>query len=163
MTFKSYKPCRSLAAASMLVLLAAAAPVAASAADAGTSPPPAASAQPASPRGPAALVEARIADLHKKLHITPGQEAQFTAFADVMRANARSMQDLFQDRASHRDRTAPGMLHWYARLTTAHADALNKLVPPFDALYQSLSTSQKKAADAAFQQLRQERPARKSG
>lgn len=114
-------------------------------------------------RGPAALVEARISDLHKKLHITPVQEAQFNAFADVMRANAQSMRDLFQSRSQHRDRTAPGMLHWYAQLAAAHADAVNKLVPVFDALYQNLSPAQKKAADVAFQALRQAPPARKAG
>jgi hypothetical protein len=116
--------------------------------------------QPSQSRGPAARVEVRISDLHKKLHITPAQEPQFNAFADVMRTNAQSMQDLFQQRAQNRDRTATGMLHWYAQLTTAHADALNKLVPVFDTLYQSLSTEQKKAADAAFQPLRQARPPR---
>jgi len=114
-------------------------------------------------RGPAATVERRIADLRKKLHLTPAQEPQFQAFADVMRANAQAMQALFEARGQHRDRTAAGMLHWYAQLTAAHADALNKLVPVFDTLYQSLSPAQKKAADAAFQPLRQERPRHKAG
>lgn len=115
------------------------------------------------PRGPAAAVEARIADLHRKLHITPSQQAQFDGFADVMRANAKSMQDLFQQRAQHRDRTAPGQLHWYAQLATAHAEATNKLIPVFDTLYQSLTDKQKKAADAAFVPLRQARPRHKAG
>lgn len=119
--------------------------------------------QPAQTRGPAARIETRISDLHKKLHITPAQQAQFDAVADVMRSNAQSMQDLFRQRAQHRDRTAPGQLHWYAQLATAHAAAVNKLVPVFDTLYQSLNDEQKKAADAAFTPLRQARPRRKAG
>jgi hypothetical protein len=128
----------------------------------------AAHAAPASPgtsehRGPAASAEGRIVDLHKRLHITPAQEPQFKAFTDVMRANAESMQSLFEQRAQHRDRTAPGMLHWYAQLASAHAEAVNKLVPLFDALYQTLSDKQKKAADVVFQDLRQARPPHRAG
>ncbi len=119
--------------------------------------------QPAEASGPAARVETRISDLRKKMHITPAQEAKFDAFADVMRANAQMMQDLFRQRAEHRDRTAAGQLHWYAQLATAHAAAMNKLVPVFDTLYQSLTDEQKKAADAAFAALRQGRPPRKAG
>ncbi|HTP81526.1 MAG TPA: Spy/CpxP family protein refolding chaperone [Alphaproteobacteria bacterium] len=122
-----------------------------------------ATAAPPAQRGPAEHVEARIADLHKKLHITTDQEPQFKAFADVMRDNAHSMEELFHQRAQNRDRTATGQLHWYAQLTTAHADGLNKLLPAFDALYQSLSDKQKKAADAAFVPLRQGRPAHRHG
>jgi periplasmic protein CpxP/Spy len=167
----------AVSAASITVFLLGAAPLSASGAQlvaqaAPAQAPPATSAPPAAPsaappaakaRGPVALVERRISDLHKRLHITSAQEPKFGAFADVMRANARTMDDLFKERAQHRDRSAPGMLHWYARLTTAHADGLNKLVPAFDDLYQDLSPAQKKAADSAFQALRQGRPARKSG
>lgn len=106
--------------------------------------------QPAQRGSPTARVEFRISDLHRKLHITSEQEPQFKAFADVMRANAKSMQDMFEERAKHRDRTAPGILHWYAQLSTAHGEGLNKLVPVFDTLYQSLSDKQKKVADAEF-------------
>jgi len=130
------------------------------------SPPAAQTSRPAPPaaqHGPAARVDARIADLHKRLRISTGQEPQFTAFADVMRANAQTMEQLFQQRAQNRDRTAPGQLHWYAQLTTAHAEAINKLLPAFDALYASLSDQQKKAADAAFVPLRQGRSPHKRG
>jgi len=118
--------------------------------------------QPAHSRGPAARVETRISDLRKKLQITPAQDAQFKAFADVMRANAQSMQELFRQHAQHADRTAAGELHWYAQLATAHAEGMNKLVPVFDPLYQSLSAKQKKAADAAFQPLGPPRARRKA-
>ena len=122
----------------------------------------AAAAAPAQ-RGPAEHVEARIADLHKKLHITTDQEPQFKAYADVLRSNAQAMQDLFQQRAQAPSENADDRLHWYAKLSAAHADAVNKLVPPFDALYQSLSDKQKKAADAEFGQIKQRRPAHRHG
>jgi|SRR5579872_7387080 len=108
-------------------------------------------------------VEARISTLHKKLSITPDQEPQFKAYADALRGNAQAMQDLFQQRAQAPSESAVDRLHWYAKLSAAHADAVNKLVPPFDALYQSLSDSQKKAADAEFGQIRQRRPAHRAG
>jgi periplasmic protein CpxP/Spy len=105
--------------------------------------------------GPLALVEARIAELHKQLGITPAEEPQFKAYADVMRSNAQAMQALFQQRAQSPDRSAIGMLRWYAKLTAAHAEAVGKLVPVFASLYQSMSAEQKKVADAVFAKLRQ--------
>jgi hypothetical protein len=106
-------------------------------------------------------VEASISEMHKTLQITADQEPQFKAYADVMRSNAVAMQALFEERAkstgpSATD-TAANRLHWYARLTAAHAEAVNKLVPVFDALYQSLSDKQKKIADAVFQKNLQQR------
>lgn len=133
------------------------------AAPAASAPAPGTAGQPVEGRGPAARVESRISQLRNELHITPAQEPQFTAFADVMRANAQTMQALFQHRAQNRDVTAVGMLRWYGELAAAHAEAVNKLIPVFETLYQSLSDEQKKAADAAFQQLRQSRARRRAG
>ncbi len=115
------------------------------------------------PADPVKDVEARITDLHKRLAITADQEPQFKAYADVLRSNAQAMHDLFQQRAQASGANAVDRLHWYAKLTSAHADAVNKLVPPFEALYQSLSDTQKKAADVEFGQIRQRRPAHKAG
>lgn len=139
-----------------------------------TSPAPAATGQSGHPRrmshrrgmrsaDPMKDVEARISDLHKRLSITADQEAQFKAYADVLRSNAQGMHDLFQQRAQGGGETAVDRLHWYAKLSAAHADAVNKLVPPFEALYQSLSDKQKKVADSEFRQIRQRRPARRHG
>jgi alpha-D-ribose 1-methylphosphonate 5-triphosphate synthase subunit PhnG len=72
------------------------------------------------------------------------------------------MQGLFEQRAKEIDLSATARLHWYARLTSTHAENINKLVPVFDALYQTRSESQKKAADAVFEQLRQRRAARRA-
>jgi periplasmic protein CpxP/Spy len=113
-------------------------------------------------RAPIQEVESRIADLHRRLLITPPQEPQFKAYADVMRANAQTIQSLFDERAKKTDISAVGMLRWVARLTRAHADNLDKLVPVFEALYQTLSDQQKKAADTAFEEIRQRRPAQRA-
>lgn len=113
--------------------------------------------------GPIAMVEARISELHKQLHITPAEEPQFKAYTDVMRRNAQTMQVLFAQRAQSSDRSAIGILRWYAKLTAAHAEAVSKLVRPFEALYQSMSHEQKKVADAVFEQLRQRPMPRRAG
>jgi periplasmic protein CpxP/Spy len=114
-----------------------------------------------SPHSAIEHVEARITELHKKLGITPDQDPQFKAYADVMRSNAETMDALFQERAQSTGTSAAdaadNRFHWYARLTAAHAEAVGKLVPVFDALYQSLSDQQKKTADALFQHYLQQR------
>jgi periplasmic protein CpxP/Spy len=117
--------------------------------------PTGATSQQSPRRGPMTNVEARISELHKQLQITPAEEPQFEAYADVMRSNAQMMQNLFQQRAQNPDRTAVGQLSWYAKLTAVHAEAVSKLVAPFEALYQRMSDQQKKVADVVFAQLRQ--------
>ncbi len=117
---------------------------------------------PLSPRAPIEEVEGRIADLHRRLLITPAQEPQFKAYADDMRANAQKIQTLFDERAKETDMSAVGRLRWVARLTRAHADNLDNLIPVFEALYQTLSDRQKQLADSAFEEIRQRRPAQRA-
>jgi periplasmic protein CpxP/Spy len=130
-----------------------------------TSAPAAQSAQmSAEPLGaPGDRVELRILELHNSFHITPAQEPLFRAYADTIRANAAAMDALFQERAHNPDRSAVTELHWYARLTGAHAEAVNRLIPSFEALYQSLSDQQRRAADTVFEQLRQRRMPHRAG
>ncbi|HXP03358.1 MAG TPA: Spy/CpxP family protein refolding chaperone [Stellaceae bacterium] len=109
------------------------------------------------PSGFADEVEIHIAELHIALHVTPDQEPLFRAYADTMRANAQAIHALFVERAQATDFTAPARLGWYARLTATHANAVNNLLAPFNALYQSLSDSQKQAADRHFEALQQRR------
>jgi len=126
------------------------------------SPAPQKAGQATQSDNPVAHVEIRIAELHDQFHITPAQEAQFKAYADVMRSNAQAMQALFQERGQSPDTTAIAELRWYARLTTAHGEALTKLVPVFDTLYQGMSDQQKKAADKVFAQIQQRRAPRQA-
>ena len=137
----------------------------------GTPAPGVTDAAPASPQvgtaeaaalADARLAEARIKDLHTKLQISAAEEPRFTALADVMRANARSMQALLEARAKDTDRTAVTALRWYSRLTEAHAAALKQFVPAFEALYTALSDSQRATADTIFQQFLQRPSPRKA-
>ena len=96
-------------------------------------------------------VEKRISDLHAKLHITAAQETQWTAVAGAMRDNAQSMDTLIKERsAKAKTMTAVEDLDSYEKLAAAHEDGLKKLIPVFQALYDSMSDEQRKGADAAF-------------
>ena len=151
----------------VLFLLGNSAPLSAQGAPVSSSSAPMETAAAHHSRNATEYVEARITELHKKLRITTEQEPQFKAYADVMRSNAAAMQALFQERAQGTGTSgadnASNRLHWYAKLTAAHADAIAKLVPVFDALYQSLSDQQKKTADETFERLRQRRAPHRAG
>jgi hypothetical protein len=97
------------------------------------------------------LVERRITDLHSRLHITSQQSQQWDQFAGVMRDNAKAMDDIYQQRAGKLgSMTAVDNMQSYAQIEQARAQDMQKLVPAFQALYDSLSDQQKKAADQMF-------------
>ncbi|MGH7012803.1 MAG: Spy/CpxP family protein refolding chaperone [Stellaceae bacterium] len=96
-------------------------------------------------------VEARIKSLRSRLHITAAQEPQWQQVAQAMRDNAETIEKMVRDRqAKLRTMSAVDNLQTYADIAQAHADGLKKLMPAFDTLYQSMSASQKKTADAVF-------------
>ncbi len=94
-------------------------------------------------------VEARIASLHTRLKITTEQEAQWAAFTTVMRANAKQMGELYQTGNPQTMSAVEAMRH-YAKISQAHAEEIDNLVIPFEALYNMMAPAQKKAADDAF-------------
>ena len=96
-------------------------------------------------------VEHRINELHRRLKITPAQEAAWSTFAGVMRENAERMETTFATNASA-DVTisAPDHMREYAKIAEAHAQDVDKLVPAFDQLYGIFSADQKKNADDIF-------------
>lgn len=94
-------------------------------------------------------VEIRIKDLHARLKIMPDQEPQWSAFTDVMRANARRMSEHYRT-GNPQDMTAPEALQRYAQIARAHSDEITALLAPFQILYAALSPAQKKLADEAF-------------
>jgi len=127
------------------VVLAQAAPPAA------PPPPPSAPSKPPSGRAREDAVETRIKDLHQKLKITPAQEAQWNAVAQVMRQNAHELDAVLNERAQKlHAMNAVEDLRSYEKLADAHADGLKKLVPAFEALYNTMSEEQKKTADTVF-------------
>ncbi len=132
--------------------------VAAAQTQAATSPAP--TAAPVSAPVPAAAasatsaaVEQRIQALQTQLGITPEQMPLWTAFAQAMRENAASTEQLFQQRATAAaTMTAVDNMHSYATLARTYADDTAKLSTAFDSLYASLSPTQKAAADTLFRQ-----------
>jgi LTXXQ motif family protein len=98
-----------------------------------------------------APVEARIKTLHKQLHITEVQKPQWDALATVMRDNAQAMVDLQKKRATDsQSESAVEVIKSYEAVIDAHEDGMKKFVPPFEALYNSMSDAQKKTADSLF-------------
>ena len=98
-----------------------------------------------------AKVEQRIKDLHAKLAISSAQQAQWDDFVQVMRDNARSMEQTFRQREhSLQSMTATENMQSYAQVATEHAQEMQKLVPAFQALYATMSDNQKMTADQVF-------------
>jgi protein CpxP len=96
-------------------------------------------------------VEARIKDLHKRLHITAAQKPQWDTLAAVMRDNAQAMEDLQKQRAADsQSMNAVEVIKSYESVIEAHEDGMKKFVPPFEALYKTMSDTQKKTADSLF-------------
>ncbi len=116
-----------------------------------TSPPPATTQPAPAPAEANPAVEARIKELHSKLHITAAQQTQWDNLVQVMRDNATAMIDLQKKRAQDvKSMTAVDAVKSYAAVIEAHEAGMNKFVPAFQALYDSMSPAQKKIADAMF-------------
>jgi periplasmic protein CpxP/Spy len=104
-------------------------------------------------------VEQHIARLHAQLHITPAQQQQWDQFAQVMRDNAKSMDQAFEQRASNfGSMNAVDNMQSYAQIAQQHAEDTQKLATAFQSLYGSLSDAQKKNADAVFRSHDERRP-----
>jgi protein CpxP len=104
------------------------------------------------PESPAnASVDARLRELHTRLHITEAQKTQWDKLAQVMRENAQAMMDLEKQRiADTKSMTAVDAVKSYSEVIQAHEDGMKKFVPAFEDLYNSLSDAQKKTADSMF-------------
>jgi len=89
----------------------------------------------------------QIADLKKQLKITPQQEPQFNAFAEVMRSNEQDLDKLMQQGSANRQPNAVEELKQAQQMTETQAAGLKRLVPALQALYDTLSDPQKKTAD----------------
>jgi hypothetical protein len=100
-----------------------------------------------------ARVEQRITDLHTRLQITAAQEPEWKKFAQTMRANARKMDQTFEDRVQQmQSMNAMDNMRSYARISQQHAQDVQALLPPFQALYGKMSPSQKQTADQVFRE-----------
>lgn len=170
-------PSRALAGTALLgalilagsALAQAPAPSQSQAATTATTPPAAAAPSKNTTRAAAptkvetAAIEARIKELHTKLKITASEESQWQQFTQVMRDNAKAMDDLEAQRTQNQAAmTAVDDLRSYRDFTQAHVDGLAKLVPAFESLYDSMTPDQKKNADVVFAQAHAQSQARKA-
>lgn len=95
--------------------------------------------------------EARIVELQGALKITGDQEPLWSNLTLVMRDNAKNMDALTKDRAENqKTMNAVERMKFHSQITEARSDQLKKFIPPFEALYTSLSDEQKKTADTLF-------------
>jgi protein CpxP len=97
------------------------------------------------------LVERRITELRTSLHITPAEQQPFDQFAQVMRDNAKAIDQSYQERAEKlASMSAVDNMQSYSDIEQQRAQQVQKLVPAFQALYGSLSDQQKRTADDMF-------------
>ncbi len=95
-------------------------------------------------------VQRQVDELKKQLQITPNQEQQFAAFAEVMRNNAQAMDSAMRQQTQNPAKNAVDDLKAVQQLAETQLDGLKRLVPVFQSLYDSFSDQQKKTADAIF-------------
>jgi periplasmic protein CpxP/Spy len=146
-----------LASAAMAALLALPGAALAQSAPAPVTPPAAAAAasplttQPAPGNNAEQRVETHIRQLHAQLRITPAEQPQWEQFAQVMRDNARDMDQAFMQRAQqYPTMNAVQNMQSYQQIAEAHAQHLQKLVPAFDNLYNAMPQQQQQLTDQVF-------------
>ena len=103
---------------------------------------------PGSP--PPQNVEANIASLHQRLQITPAQEAQFNALANVMRQNARA--EASAPQAPPANASATDYLRAEIQYDEIQLAGMKRFLPALEALYATLSPTQRQAADAILRE-----------
>jgi periplasmic protein CpxP/Spy len=151
---------RSVAIATLMGTAMLASPLTAARADSATNKPiqltQAATPQHQTAAAPAQTkgetVEQRIASLHAQLKIMPAQDASWNNVAQAMRENASNMDKLVAETrlTPPQNMNAENDLATYEKFAQAHVDGLKNLISSFDTLYDSMSDSQKKNADAVF-------------
>jgi protein CpxP len=127
------------------------APVAAFAQTAAPAHPARSTTEQALLRNQSANVDAHITLLHRELQITPAEETQWAAFAQVMRDNAAQMDAAFSQRGGAlATMNAVQDLQSYAQISQIQSDNMQKLATAFQTLYASFPASQQKVVDGVF-------------
>ena len=95
--------------------------------------------------------ESQIKQLEGSLNMTEAQKELWNNLTQVMRENAKDMDALTKERAeTTKPMNAVEHMKFHSQITEAHLDQLNKLIPPFEAFYDSMSDEQKKTIDTIF-------------
>lgn len=103
---------------------------------------------------PTERVEARLAYLKTALKITDAQQPQWDAYANLVRNNAKAMEQRFKARrageAGRAERQRPNAIERLEKAQSFHAEAvtrINELLTVEKPLYAALSPEQRKVAD----------------
>jgi hypothetical protein len=95
--------------------------------------------------------EAQIKQLQGALNVTEAQKELWNNLTQVMRGNAKDMDTLTKDRAENtKTMNAIEHMKFHSQITEAYLDQQKKFLPPFEALYASMSDEQKKSTDTIF-------------
>jgi len=95
--------------------------------------------------------EARIKQLQDALKITDAQKELWNNLTQVMRENAKEMDVITKERAGNtQTMNAVEQMKFRSLISEAHLNQLKKFIPPFEALYGSMSAQQKKNTDSLF-------------
>jgi hypothetical protein len=95
--------------------------------------------------------ENRLKVLKSALKITPEQQVLWDNVALVMRDNAKGMDALSKEKVeSAKTMNALERIKFHHQVTQAQLDEQNRFIPPFEALYISMSDEQKATTDAIF-------------
>ncbi len=96
--------------------------------------------------------ETQIKQLQGALKITKDQEVLWINLTQVMRENAKDMDALSKDRSENtKTMNSVERMKFHRDITKAHLDQLEKLIPPFEAFYSSMSDQQRNITDIIFQ------------
>ena len=99
--------------------------------------------------------DARIGELHARLHITAAQETLWGVVAQTMRDNATELRASVADRmANLGTMTAVDDLKFFQIVADEHSYGLKKFIPAFAALYDAMTPDQKLRADRVFKDHR---------
>lgn len=98
--------------------------------------------------------EARIKQLEDALSFSADQEVLWNNLTQVMRENAKSLEERA---AGSKPLNALDRMKYHSQTTEIHLDQMKKILPPFEALYITMSDEQKKITDALFRTGKHER------
>ncbi len=95
--------------------------------------------------------ETQINQLQGTLNITADQEPLWNNLTQVMRENAKDMDAVNKMRAENtQPMNAVDHMKFHSQITQSHLAQTNKLIPPFEAFYNSLTDQQKNITNIVF-------------
>ena len=95
--------------------------------------------------------EVQIKQLQGTLKITEDQQELWDKLVQVMRENAKDMDAFTKERAENtKSMNALDHMKLHSQITEVHLAQLKKVIPPFEAFYNSMSDQQKNITDIVF-------------